>query len=113
MQVHGKPLDGFQRREVMKNPELGIRLGIQWLAYCTTRCEPGNRDPHDWHFALTQYGASPQHAGSGNKCKVLGYARKRIKLAKKSRAKIDKAMDSGRLGWQVMIQFITLSVPYH
>ncbi len=89
MQVHGIPLDGFKRKEVINNPELGVHLGIQWLAYCTTRCNHGRRKPNDWHYALTQYGASPQAAGSGRNCKILGYARIRIRLAKKSRTKMN------------------------
>jgi hypothetical protein len=89
LQVWGDALDGYRRQEVKSNPELGIRLGIQWLAYSTTRCKQPKSRPYDWRWALTQYGAGPK-AGSKNNCKVYRFARQRIWLAKKHRKRINK-----------------------
>jgi soluble lytic murein transglycosylase-like protein len=101
MQVWGdamtekKPLNRIEykklKKEVINNPELGIRLGIQWLAYSTTRCRPPKVwNATGWLKSLTQYGGGSK-AGSGSKCKIYRFARKRIRKVMKYRRKIDKA----------------------
>ena len=78
-----------QKQKVIKNPELGIRLGTQWLAHTTTLCKtPEKWNDWSWLKPLTQYGAGPKAKVNG-KCQVYSFARKRVRRTINIRKKIN------------------------
>jgi len=95
LQIHGKgALAGHTKQEVIKNPKLGLILGVRWLAYHTQFCDQkSNID--GWAKPLSLYGAGLKGGRHENgKCKKIGVARKRVRLAKFYRTRIRAAISS-------------------
>lgn len=90
MQVWGVALNGYDKETVKQNPELGILLGVRWIAYMTSLCKPYRvgQDKEEWRTTdwlgpLTMYGAKPSKVWIDKKkktCRIFPFARKRIKL---------------------------------
>jgi len=76
MQVHGKALMGHSRKEVLRNPELGIYLGTRWLLHCILLS--GKKIT-----TLEDYGPAFSYYTCGHKCKgkMINSARQRLNLA--------------------------------
>jgi soluble lytic murein transglycosylase-like protein len=90
MQVWGEAQQGYPSKQILENPEIGIILGIQWLAYTTTLCKnPGTWTARTWLKPLTQYIAGPKASVKG-KCKIFGVARRRVNKVVKYRRRIDQ-----------------------
>ena len=88
MQIWGKARAGHPRREIINNPELGIKLGIQWLAYSSTRCKKKQDIKLRWKKTLTQYGAGPKAVKSNGRCDIYSFARRRFRKTLQYRKKI-------------------------
>ena len=96
-QVHGAALNGHKRREVINNPQLGIFLGIRWLTYHTQFCNQKATGMDFWKQPLTLYAAGLRAGRYKNKkCKEISVAKRRVRLAKMYRERID-ALNSSKL----------------
>ena len=81
---------GYSKDEIRRNPELGIMLGIRWMAHSTSQCKK-TRIPvdtvewrtSDWLGPMTAYGSKPKKFRRKNgTCKVFGFAKDRINLVR-------------------------------
>lgn len=95
LQLHGRALAGFKRDKVKKNPQLGVLLGVRWLAAQIPVCYPDGTDQETWTDEswlgpLSVYQAGEKVAVAKNgKCHRLSVAKKRVRLTKMYRARID------------------------
>lgn len=86
MQIHGKALCGYKKTEVKENSELGIFLGIRWLARAIAVCplsDLNNWNLSSWLGPLAVYGGGEYRAKINGKCKRnWGFAKRRIQYTK-------------------------------
>jgi len=96
IQIHGKAaLNGYTKHEVIRNPKLGLLLGVRWLAFHTQYCHSKKRGIDKWAQPLSLYGAGLSGGRKKNgQCKEISVARKRVRLTKFYRTRINNAMDS-------------------
>lgn len=91
MQVWDIAQGDYTVKQILEKPELGVMLGIQWLAYSTTRCrQPKKWKATSWLKPLTQYGAGPKATVNG-KCEVFSFARRRVNKTMIYRREIDRS----------------------
>lgn len=83
LQVNGVALAGLKAEKVRKNPELGIRLGVRWLAHKTESC-PGHvvKNIDDMVQPLSLYAGGPKNAIKNGKCLSFSIAKERVNKAK-------------------------------
>lgn len=93
MQVmpRGPTIAGHRPATVRKTPELGIRLGVRWLAFSVGRCSRDLEDwsDDDWLGPLSFYSAGGKVRRRNGTCKVLDIGRRRLKKALSYRKRID------------------------
>lgn len=89
----GPAIAGYRPKRIRKDPELGIRLGVRWLAYSVGRCNPKkkieNWKDEDWLGPLSFYSGGARALRKNGTCKIFGIARKRLKKALEYRQRID------------------------
>lgn len=105
MQLHGRALAGYSKKQVRYNTQLGIELGVRWATAMLYECPASKwkikRRPHkwknyDWLRPLTMYGAGPGRALKPNgRCKVFDFARRRVSKVGTYSARIDSARRRG------------------
>lgn len=93
MQVmpRGPTIAGHRPQRVRRDPELGIRLGVRWLAYSVGRCG-GDLDEwsdDDWLGPMSFYSAGGKVRRRNGSCKVLDIARERFKKTLNYRQRMD------------------------
>ena len=96
LQVHRTAQTGHTKKEISKDYDLGLYLGMRWLSkqikYC--RCFNGKHKDHfdKWLGVMTVYMAGVSKGRDGRKCKVFYGAKNRIRLARKYRKFIDRSL---------------------
>lgn len=86
LQLHGAALQGYSRKEVQNNPELGVILGLRWLSRAVRVCHPDGLS--DWSFdnwlgPLAVYGGGEQRAMTNGKCHTdWAFAKERVNTTK-------------------------------
>jgi hypothetical protein len=80
LQVHGMALAGYKSEYVRSHPDLGVKLGVRWLAHQTNRCPADNLD--DMKRPLSLYAGGPKNAIKNGKCLVFGLAKERVEKTK-------------------------------
>lgn len=90
MQIHGPALAGYAKKHVLKEPELGIKLGVQWLAHQTTLCYQNPQKWRMWHWTkpLSVYGAGKKALLGKGKCKSIRSAKRRIRIMRRYQRKM-------------------------
>jgi len=89
MQLHGAALQGYRKAEVQKDPELGLFLGIRWLARAITICGfdyaiIDSWDLNDFKGPLAVYNGGDHRAMTNGKCeRNWGYARRKVSKTKR------------------------------
>jgi len=96
LQIHGKlALNGYTKKQVQRNPRLGLLLGVRWLAYHTQFCKTNKKGIDKWTKTLSLYGAG---LSAGRKkdgtCKQIWMARRRVRLTKFYSTRIKSATKS-------------------
>lgn len=93
MQVmpRGPAIAGYNPKEVRKDPELGIRLGVRWLAHSVGQCQKDidNWEDKDWLGPLSFYSSGPQAIRKNGRCKIFKFAQERLRKTLLYRKRID------------------------
>jgi hypothetical protein len=105
MQLHGRALAGYSKKQVRYDTQLGIELGVRWATAMLYECpsskwkvkrRPDKWKNYDWLRPLTMYGAGPGRAlRPDGKCKVFDFARRRVSKIGTYGARIDRARRRG------------------
>lgn len=84
MQLHGVALAGHTKKEVRNNPDLGVWLGVRWLAIEYTDCKlPDNYSIDHWRGPLALYGSTPKKVKKNGVCSTrFNFANKRVRSVK-------------------------------
>lgn len=98
MQVWSTALQGYRREEVKKNPELGVMLGVEWVALSISQCESRHVWDKDWNIndwkkPITIYGSKPTKVWIDPKkktCRIFKHGKERTKLVSNYIARINK-----------------------
>jgi len=86
LQIHGSwARHGNKRRKIQNDYDLGMKLGIRWLAYHTQFCRPNlTGNINQWAETLSLYAAGRTGGmREDGQCKKISVARKRVNTAKR------------------------------
>jgi hypothetical protein len=93
MQVmpRGPAMAGYSTSRVKKTPEIGIRLGVRWLAYSVGKCvgDVDEWSDDDWLGPLSFYSGGSRAVRKNGTCCVFGIAKRRLEDVLNYRKRID------------------------
>ena len=94
MQVmpRGPAIDGHNPRKIIRDPELGIRLGVRWLAHAVGKCQKNIDEwkDNDWLGPLSFYQGGPQAIRKNGRCRIFKSAQERLRKTLLYRERIDR-----------------------
>jgi hypothetical protein len=83
LQLHGVSLNGYLPEVIIETPQLGMQLGIRWLAYTYNQCGKLDNTLDSWLGPLALYAAGPK-AKTNGKCSIsFSYAIDKVSETKK------------------------------